>query len=41
MNEKEKEAVERLRKGISIAEVARQTGFSAYWLGMKMNEVRI
>lgn len=41
MNEKEKEAIEMLKKGMSIATVARQTGFSAFWLSMKMNEAKI
>ena len=41
MNEKEKEAIGMLKKGMSIATVSRKTGFSAFWLSMKMNEERI
>ena len=41
MNKKEKEAIGMLKKGMSIATVARETGFSSFWLAMKMNEVGI
>ena len=41
MNEKEKEAVEMLKKGESIASVAMKTNISAYWLSLIMNRERI
>ena len=41
MNEKEKKAIGMLKKGESIASVAMKTGFSAFWLSMKMNEAKI
>ena len=41
MNENEKKAIGMLKKGESIATVARKTGFSAFWLSMKMNEAKI
>lgn len=41
MNEKEKKAIEMLKKGESIASVALKTGFNGFWLSMKMNEVKI
>ena len=41
MNEKEKKAIEMLKKGESITSVAMKTGLSAFWLSMKMNEVKI
>ena len=41
MNEKEKEALAALKRGESITKVAMETGFSAFWLALKMNEEKI
>ena len=41
MTKEEKAAIEMLKQGQSITTVAMKTGFSAFWLSMKMNEVKI
>ena len=35
MTEKEKEALDFVRRGISIEEAARRTGVNGYWLSLK------
>ena len=35
MLEKEKQAIELVRRGISVEEAARRTGTNSYWLSLK------
>lgn len=41
MTDKEKEAIQMLKGGLSVTYVSQKTGLSAYWLTMIMNREKI